>query len=129
DTRDLHFRNVHVNAESGFGTCDENGCATYLRASKFPYENAIQDVTRGLEVREREFAALDLTSAAVAAATPGAFADAKVEKLASGFYAAAGAAIAPDGTLYFVDHHQQRIYAWSRAEGLRVVNYAPLDPV
>lgn len=129
DTRDLHFRNVHVNAESGFGTCDENGCATYLRASKFPYENAIQDVTRSLEVREREFAALDLTSDTVAPATQGAFADAKVEKLASGFYAAAGAALAPDGTLYFVDHRQQRIYAWSRADGLRVINDAPLDPV
>jgi hypothetical protein len=129
DTQDLHFRNVHVNAESGFGTCDENGCATYLRASKFPYENAIQDVTRGLEVREREFAALDVAVAAAAPAANGTFANAKVEKLASGFYAAAGAAIAPDGTLYFVDHHQQRIYAWSRAEGLRVVNDAPLDPV
>ena len=42
---DIHFRNVHVNAESGLGTCDANGCATYLRASKFPAENAIRDLT------------------------------------------------------------------------------------
>ncbi len=41
---DIHFRNVHVNAESGLGTCDANGCATYLRASKFPAENSIRDL-------------------------------------------------------------------------------------
>ena len=38
--RDIRFRNVHVNAESGYGICDANGCGTFLRASKFPYENA-----------------------------------------------------------------------------------------
>ena len=57
---DIHFRNVHVNAESGYGICDANGCGTFLRLSKFPYENAIEDVTHHLEVREREFAVLDI---------------------------------------------------------------------
>src|SRR4051812_6896811 len=57
---DIRFRNVHVNAESGFATCDAIGCATILRASKFPYEDAIVDVTHGLHVREREFAVLDV---------------------------------------------------------------------
>ena len=56
----IHFRNVHINAESGYPICDENGCGTFLRASKYPYENAIQDVTHNLEVREREFAVLDI---------------------------------------------------------------------
>ena len=56
----IHFRNVHINAESGYPICDNNGCGTFLRASKFPYENAIQDVTHNLEVREREFAVLDI---------------------------------------------------------------------
>ena len=55
----IHFRNVHVNAESGYGICDANGCGTFLRLSKFPYENAIEDMTHHLEVREREFAALE----------------------------------------------------------------------
>lgn len=128
-SHDLHFRNVHVNAESGFGTCDESGCATYLRASKFPYENAIQDIARGLEVREREFAALDLSLESGPPAASETLPGAKVEKVASGFYSASGGALAPDGTLYFVDHRQQRIYAWSRADGLRSVNDAPLDPV
>ena len=63
---DIHFRNVHVNAESGYGTCDQNGCGTFLRVSKFPYENSIVDVTHHLETREREFAVLDIP-----AATPG----------------------------------------------------------
>ena len=62
--RDIRFRNVHVNAESGYAICDENGCGTFLRVSKFPYENAIQDVTHHLEVREREFAVLDVPAAA-----------------------------------------------------------------
>ena len=48
----IYFRNLHVNAESGYGTCDNNGCGTFLRVSKFPYEDAIQDLTHHLEVRE-----------------------------------------------------------------------------
>ena len=60
NSSDIRFRNVHVNAESGYGICDDNGCGTFLRVSKFPYENAIQDVTHHLEVREREFAVLDI---------------------------------------------------------------------
>ena len=60
---DIHFRNVHVNAESGLGTCDANGCGTYLRASKFPAENAIRDLTHHIDIREREFAVLDYPAA------------------------------------------------------------------
>jgi len=66
---------------------------------------------------------------AAAAPARDAVADAKVEKLADGFYSAAGGAVAADGTLYFVDHRQQRIHAWSRATGLTVVSDASLDPV
>lgn len=133
NSSEIHFRNVHVNAESGYGICDENGCGTFLRVSKFPYENAIQDVTHHLEVREREFAALDILSgpakpspadaSAVLAAGP------KVEKLEDGFFSISGAAVDKDGKLYFVDHHQQRIYSWTRDEGLNVVRDFPLDPV
>jgi hypothetical protein len=64
NSSDIRFRNVHINAESGVALCDEIGCGTYLRASKFPFENAIQDKTRKLEVREREFAVLDVTGPA-----------------------------------------------------------------
>jgi len=132
---DIHFRNVHVNAESGFAACDQNGCGTFLRASRFPYENAIQDLTHHLEVREREFAVLDMgrppgpapasPADASAVLAPGA----KVRKLEDGFFSISGAAVDGAGKLYFVDHWQQRIYGWSEAEGLTVERDQPLDPV
>ena len=129
----IHFRNVHINAESGYPICDDNGCGTFLRVSKFPYENAIQDVTHNLEVREREFAVLDVPenppipapTDAAAVLAPGA----KVEKLHDGFFSISGAAVDASGKLYFVDHHEQRIYGWSAAEGLTIERDNPLDPV
>jgi Pectate lyase superfamily protein/SMP-30/Gluconolactonase/LRE-like region len=129
----IHFRNVHINAESGYPICDNNGCGTFLRASKFPYENAIQDVTNNLEVREREFAVLDIPENPLAPAsvdtTPVLAPGAKVEKLEDGFFSISGAAVDTSGKLYFVDHHEQRIYGWSRAEGLTIERDSPLDAV
>jgi hypothetical protein len=124
---DIHFRNVHVNAESGFATCDPNGCGTFLRASKFPYENAIQDMTHHLDTREREFAVLDVP-AALGTPTPPA-PGVSVRKLEDGFFSISGAAVDASGKLYFVDHWRQRIYGWSQAEGLTVERDHPLDPV
>jgi hypothetical protein len=130
---EIHFRNVHVNAESGYGVCDENGCGTFLRVSKFPYENAIEDVTHHLEVREREFAVLDVPATPEKAGTPEASAvlaqGAKVEKVADDFFSISGATVDAAGKLYFVDHHQQRIYGWSAAEGLTVEHDNALDAV
>jgi hypothetical protein len=127
---DIRFRNVHVNAESGYSMCDENGCAPYLRASKFPFDNAITDVTRGWEVREREFAMLDIKDPMPVAAPPAPLPGlGSVEKLADGFYSISGAAAAPDGTLYFVEHRFNRIYRWTREKRLEIVRDNPLDPV
>jgi hypothetical protein len=126
NSSDIRFRNVHVNAESGFASCDDKGCGTYTRASKFPFENAIKDMTSGQEVREREFARLDFQASPARAAvpvTPG------VEKLADGFYSIAGAAVDAKGKLYFIDRQFQRIHGWSEKEGLTIVADAPLDPV
>ena len=129
----IRFRNVHINAESGYPICDDNGCGTFLRASKFPYENAIEDISHKLEVREREFAVLDIPenpttpvpADASAVLAPGA----KLEKLEDGFFSISGAAINASGKLYFVDRHQQRIFGWSSTEGLTVERNNPLDPV
>ena len=129
----IHFRNVLINAESGYPICDDNGCGTFLRVSKFPYENAIQDVTHNLEVREREFAVVDIpenppipaAADASAVLAPGE----RLEKLEDGFFSISGAAVDASGKLYFVDHHQQRIYGWSAAEGLTIERDNPLDPV
>ncbi len=124
---DIRFRNVHVNAESGFATCDANGCGTYLRASKFPYANAIADVTRGGEVREREFAVLDITGATTT--TPATPSMTPVSKLADGFYSIGGGAVDKGGKLYFIDRYFQRIHGWSDTARLSVVADAPLDAV
>jgi len=130
NSTDIRFRNVHVNAESGYSICDENGCAPYLRASKFPFENAITDVTRGWQVREREFAVLDIKGSMPMAPAPAPLpGSGAVEKLADGFYSISGAATAPDGTLYFVEHRFNRIYRWTRTKGLEIVRDNPLDPV
>jgi len=127
NSSDIRFRNVHVNAESGLGTCDANGCGTYLRASKFPAENSIRDATSHIDTREREFAVLDYPPAAKAPAVRDM--GNKVEKLEDGFYSISGAAVDGKGKLYFVDKHQQRIYGWSREEGLSVERDNPIDPV
>ena len=124
NSSDIRFRNVHVNAESGLGTCDANGCGTYLRASKFPAENSIRDLTNHIDTREREFAVLDYPARPKAPAPSG-----KVEKLEDGFYSISGAAVDGNGKLYFVDKHQQRIYGWSQAEGLSIERDNPTDPV
>jgi hypothetical protein len=126
---DIHFRNVHVNAESGFATCDGEDCATFLRVNKYPYENAIEDVPHELSVREREFARLDV-SGTPTPVVPATFPKgAAVKKLASGFEAIGGGILDSHGTLYFVDRISQRIYGWSRDQGLKVVSSHPLDPV
>ncbi len=127
--RDVHFRNVHVNAESGFATCDGEDCATFLRANKYPYENSIEDVSQGLFEREREFARLDISGAA-SRLTPATFPrGAAVMRLAGGFEAIGGGVIDSQGKLYFVDRIMQRIYGWSEDRGLEVVSSHPLDPV
>jgi sugar lactone lactonase YvrE len=129
----IRFRNVHVNAESGIGFCSRDDCHTFLRLSKFPFENSIQDMTHHLEVREREFAVLDIPATppapspgdASAVLAPGT----KVRKLEEGFHSISGAAVDSSGKLYFVEHHRNRIYSWSPANGLIIENDHPLDPV
>ncbi|MBN2243940.1 MAG: SMP-30/gluconolactonase/LRE family protein [Acidobacteria bacterium] len=133
NSENIRFRNVHVNAESGIGFCNEDGCHTFLRLSKFPFENSIQDRTHRLEVREREFAVLDIPAdppvpppadaSAVLAAGAG------VRKLEEGFHSISGAAVDDSGKLYFVEHHRNRIYSWSPAGGLIIESDHPLDPV
>jgi len=133
NSSDIHFRNVHVNSEAGYPICDANGCATFLRVSKYPFESSIEDVTHHLTTREREFAVLDIPASPAAPLAPTASAvleaGATVKKLEEGFFSISGAAVDASGKLYFVDHHQQRIYGWSAGEGLTVERDSPLDAV
>ncbi|MGK6319266.1 glycosyl hydrolase family 28-related protein [Sphingomonas sp. DT-204] len=125
---DIRFRNVHVNAESGYATCDDEGCGTFLRASKYPFENSIEDMSRKLVLREREFAKLDIGPAdrSIAPPPPG---SPKVDKLEEGFWSISGAAVDAKGALYFIDRRFQRIYRWTENKGLEVVRDQPLDAV
>ncbi|HVW72928.1 MAG TPA: glycosyl hydrolase family 28-related protein [Rhizomicrobium sp.] len=130
---DIHFRNVHINGESGYSVCDDKGCGTFLRVGKYPYENAIQDITHGIDTREREFASLDVPADpmappagnASAVVAPGAM----IEKISDGFHSISGAAVDAKGKVYFVDHFQQRIFGWSKDEGLTIERDNPLGPV
>ncbi len=128
NSSDIRFRNVHVNAESGYASCDDEGCGTFLRASKYPFDNAIEDVSRKLVVREREFAKLDIGPAerSIAAPAPSAV---KVDKVAEGFWSISGAAVDAKGALYFIDRRFQRIHRWTEAGGLEIVRDHALDPV
>ena len=127
----IRFRNVHVNAESGLGTRDaERQPATFLRASKFPYENAIYDRTSGLEVREREFTVLDVNAGPATPAAQGLTSEAReMQKIGGDFWSIAGGAVDSKGKLYFIDRKFQRIYGWSAEEGLTVERDNALDPV
>ena len=125
---DIRFRNVHINAESGYAACDDEGCGTFLRAGKYPFDNTIEDVTRHQLVREHEFARLDVPLAGQPA-TPSPGSLASVEKLADGFWSISGAAVDAHGALYFIDRHFQRIHRWTEAKGLEVVRDQPLDAV
>ncbi len=127
NSSDIRFRNLHVNAESGYAGCDDEGCGTFLRVSKYPFDNAIQDVTGKRLVREREFARLDV--GAVERQVAEKPLSGKVEKLEDGFYSISGATVDAQGRLYFIDRRFQRIQRWTEAKGLEIIRDHALDPV
>ena len=93
--------------------------------SKFPYENAIVDVTHGLEVREREFAVLDVPRARrqlPRSLRQGAGGHEARRRLLLDRRAARSDA---DGTLYFVDRHSSASTAGSPRTGLTIVSATP----
>lgn len=117
NSRDIRFRNFH---------CDSN--------SKASFDDAIYDQTHGLDIRQHEFASLDISGAAPAVRTPAVSpvveAGATLRKLAGGFFNISGGAAGPEGDFYFVDAHWQRIYRWRAAsQQLATVCDSPLDPV
>jgi hypothetical protein len=117
NSHDIHFRNLH---------CDSN--------SKVSFDSAVYDQTHNVEIRQHEFAWLDI-SGRVSHPTPVASSPlvargAKVEKLAGGFFNISGGAVGPRGDFYFVDAHWQRIYRWNPpARQLSIVSDLPMEPV
>jgi sugar lactone lactonase YvrE len=135
DSRNIHFRNVHVDANSSIGLCNSDGtCRQAVRSNKVPFEEAITDQTLHAEVRDREFSWLDLSDDSRLPTSTGsstsASAGPKPQLLATGFFNISGAAVDSDGQLYFVDSHFQRIYRWStESRNAVVIRDSPLDPV
>jgi len=108
-SKNIRFRNIH---------CYSN--------SKVSFDDAVFDQTHNVEIRQHEFAWLNLSGNASAMRPVGP----RVEKLAGGFFNISGGAAAPNGDFYFVDAHWQRIYRWSVADRqLSVVRDNPLEPV
>jgi sugar lactone lactonase YvrE len=117
NSRDIHFRNFH---------CDSN--------SKVDFDSAIYDQTHNVEVRQHEFAWLDISGRAPRSqpVKPSAVAarGAKLEKLAGGFFNISGGVAGPRGDFYFVDAHWQRIYRWDvSSRQLSTVSDYPLEPI
>jgi len=107
---DVRFRNLHMDSDS-----------------KVSFNDAILNRDTGMSVRFREFASLTLSSTSAPVPAP-ATTKTVVRKLAGGFYNISGAALDPQGRLYFVDTHEQKIYRWAPGpEGLTTICDAPLD--
>ena len=117
NSQDIHFRNFH---------CDSN--------SKASFDSSVYDQSHNVEIRQHEFAGLDLSGQVTrpkhATLSPVVARGAKVEKLAGGFFNIFGGAGGPLGDFYFVDAHWQRIYRWdSASRQLSTVSDFPLEPV
>ena len=118
DSKNIKFRNVHSYSNS-----------------KVSFDTTVHDRTYDVEIRQREFAWLDVSGAEPSkaqrqwAASPVVQVGAKVERLRTGFYNISGGAVDPSGNYYFVDAHWQRIYRWSPSvKQLSVVRDNALDP-
>jgi hypothetical protein len=110
-SHNIRFRNLHCYSDS-----------------KVSFDDAILDQTHNVEIRQREFAWLNISGDAPHPALSSV--DVKVEKLAGVFFNISGGAVESSGNLYFVDARRQTIYRWSDAtRQLSKVRDNPLDPV
>jgi Pectate lyase superfamily protein/SMP-30/Gluconolactonase/LRE-like region len=117
NSKNIRFRNVHCYSDS-----------------KVSFDNSIFDQTHNAEIRQREFAWLNLSGNAppVRPSTPvSTLAEgAQVEKLTGGFFNISGGVVDSSGDFYFVDAKWQMIYRWSASSHqLSIVRDNPLDPV
>src|SRR6266481_1188744 len=117
NSKNIRFRNVHCYSDS-----------------KVSFDNAVYDQTHEVEIRQREFAWLDISGNAPRPRTlepsPVLAPGAKIDKVAGGFFNIAGGAIDASGDIYFVDAKWQMIYRWSpQTRQLSIVRNNPIDPV
>jgi hypothetical protein len=109
-SRNIRFRNLHSYSNS-----------------KVSFDATVYDQTHGIEIRQREFAWLDVSGNAPVARPKTASAvllpGAQVERLAGGFFNVSGGAVDSSGDFYFVDAWQ-RIYRWADASPASTVGTA-----
>jgi sugar lactone lactonase YvrE len=102
--------------------------------SKVSFDNSVFDASHEIEVRQREFAWMNISGKAAASpvrpVSPVIAPGAKVERVATGFFNISGGAVDAKGDFYFVDPKWQTIYRWSAANReISTVRDNPLDPV
>ena len=97
------------------------------------FDADIYDQTHDVQIRQHEFASLDISSQAprpeTTASTVVVVSGAKAEKLAGGFFNISGGAVDSRGGFYFVDAHRQRIYRWDSAKRQLSTNDVSISPV
>jgi sugar lactone lactonase YvrE len=117
NSSDIRFRNFH---------CDSN--------SKASFDASIYDQTHDMEIRDHEFAWLDVSGnpSRQKSDSPSTVieAGAKVEKLAGGFFNISGGTVDEQGNFYFVDSHWQRILRWDASKHqLSTISDFSLQPI
>src|SRR6185437_2904237 len=115
-SRDIRFFNFH---------CDSN--------SKVSFDSSIFDEDQNIEIREHEFASLNVSQKVALRGAPKnspfVAAGAKFEKLAGGFFNISGGAIDAHGNFHFVDARPQKIYRWDCAAKQLSTNAVAFQPV
>jgi len=117
NSHDIRFRNLH-----GYSN------------SKASFDSAVYDPIHNLELRQREFASLDISGRTPppprSASSPVVERGAEVERLACGFQNISGGAVGPKGDFFFVDPQPQRLYRWDPAsQSLITLSESPSSPV
>jgi hypothetical protein len=117
NSKNIRLRNIHCYSDS-----------------KASFDNAVYDQTHSVEIRQREFAWLTISGntpkVAPKGPSPVLSVDAKVEKVAGGFFNISGGAVDASGNVYFVDAKWQTIYRWSPdSRQISMVSNSPLEPV
>jgi hypothetical protein len=117
NSKNIRFRNLHCYSDS-----------------KVSFDNAVYDSTHKVELRQREFAWLNISGDAPPARTkepsPVLAEGATIERVVGGFFNISGGAVDSSGNPYFVDPKWQTIYRWSAAtRQLSRVRDTPLEPV
>lgn len=117
DSSNIRFRNFHCYSDS-----------------KASFDNGVYDQTHHVEIRDREFAWLNISGNAPAEEAVNSSAvlepGATVTKLAGGFFSISGGAVGPSGDPYFVEARWNTIYRWNEAsQHVSKVRENPLQPV